>query len=242
MTDGADLDIVALFKQGFETVTRFPILILPPLAFWVLLVLVMIFVWGGTVGLGAVAGGAMGGSGGAAAGGALGFVVGGLLFMMAATFLSLLASGVVVLMANDALAGREPSIGGAIGGVVARAGDVILASFLVSVIVGIGIMVLVVPGLIAAFLLLFTLPAVLLDAQGAVNGLKRSFGLVKANVGAVLGFVVGAILAAVGAGFAGWIVGHLPIIGPLAVGVLHGALISYLTVVGVRLYQVLPRR
>jgi hypothetical protein len=240
MTNGSP-DIVAFFKSGFETVKRHPILLLPPLAVHVLLFVLIFFVWGGTMGVGALMGGVMGGGGGAVAGGALGFVAGALLFMVVSTILSLLASGVVVLMANDALAGREPSVGGAVGAVMGRAADVLLASFLVSVIVGIGFLLFFIPGVIAAFLLLFTLPAVLLDAQGAVNGLKRSYAVVKANVGAVLGFVVGAILAAIGAGIVGWIVGRVPLVGPLAMAVVNGALISYLTVVGVRLYQALPR-
>jgi hypothetical protein len=241
MTNGGSPDIVAHFKAGFETVKRYPILVLPPLAVHVLLFLVLFFVWGGTIGLGALMGGAMGGGGGAVAGGAAGLVAGFLLFMVVSTLLSLLASGVVVLMARDALAGREPAIGAAIGAVMGRATDVILASFLVTLIVGIGMILLVIPGVIAAFLLLFTLPAVLLDAQGAVDGLKRSVAVVKANVGPVLGFLIGAILVAVGGAIVGWIIGHVPVLGALAMAVVNGALISYLTVVGVRLYQALPR-
>jgi len=242
VTNGAGPDVVACFQAGFETMKRHPILVLPPLAVHVLLLLLLFFVWGGSIGAGAVMGGMMGGGPGALAGGALGFAAGGLLFLALSTLLSLLASGVVVLMARDALAGQTPGVGDAVGGVISRTVDVVLASFLVTLIVGVGLLLFLIPGVIAGFLLLFTLPAVLLDAHGAVDGLRRSFRVVTANVGPVLGFVVGAILVAVGAGVVGVIIVHVPLLGPLAMAVVNGALIAYLTVVGVRLYQALPRR
>ena len=81
----------------------------------------------------------------------------------------------------------------------------------------------------------------LLDGAGAVDGLKRSFAVVKANVGPVLGFLVGIIIVAVGAAIVGLIVRGVPLLGALAQAAINGALVSYVTVVGVRLYQALPR-
>ena len=86
------------------------------------------------------------------------------------------------------------------------------------------------------------MPAVLLDGAGAVDGLKKSFEVVKANVGPVLGFVVGVILVAVGAAIVGSIVRVVPLLGTLAAAAINGAVLSYVTVVGVRLYQALPSR
>jgi len=242
MTSDAGSDVVGHFRAGFEAVKRHPILVLPPLAVHVLLVALLFFVWGGTMGMGALMGGALGGGHGAMAGGVAGFVAGGLLFALATMLVSLVASGVVVVMARDALAGREPAVGDAVGAVVGRIADVAIASTLVTLLVGLGMLFLVIPGLVVGFLLIFTLPAVLLDGAGAVDGLKKSFEVVKANVGPVLGFVVGVILVAVGAAIVGSIVRVVPLLGTLAAAAINGAVLSYVTVVGVRLYQALPSR
>jgi len=50
---------------------------------------------------------------------------------------------------------------------------------------------------------------------------------------------VGSLLVLVGVAIASWIVGLVPFLGGLASFVLHGAAVSYLTVVGVRVYQML---
>jgi len=241
MTSEAGSDVVGHFQAGFDVVKRYPILMLPPLAVHVILFLVLFFVWGGTMGMGALMGGAMGGGHGAVAGGVAGFLAGGFLFAVATILLSLIASGVVVVMARDALADREPAVGDALGAVIGRIVDVVIASILVTVLVGLGMLLLVLPGLVIGFLLMFTLPAVLLDGAGAVDGLKRSFAVVKANVGPVLGFLVGIIIVAVGAAIVGLIVRGVPLLGALAQAAINGALVSYVTVVGVRLYQALPR-
>jgi hypothetical protein len=241
MTNGGGSDMAGHFRAGFEVVKRYPMLIVPVLAVHVAAFVLALLVWGGATGMGAVMGGVMGGGGGAAAGGIMGFLAGGMIFMLLVMLLSLVASGVVVVMARDALAGREPVMGDALGAVLERLIDVSLASFLVTVIVGIGLALLVIPGLLAGFFLIFTLPAVLLDRQSAVDGLKRSFNTVKANPGPVVGLVVGAILVAVGAAIVSGILRHVPVLGGLASAVVGAVLVSYVTVVGVRVYQALPR-
>ena len=98
-----------------------------------------------------------------------------------------------------------------------------------------------VPGLLAGFFLIFTLPAVLLDGQRATDGLKRRFHVVKGNPGPVVGFLVGAILVGAAAFIAAWIAHIVPFLGSLAAAVIFAAAVSYLIVVGVRLYQALSR-
>jgi hypothetical protein len=250
MSDHASPDLVGLFRSGAQALTRHPVLLVPPLAVHVLAFVLLLVVLGGTAGMGALMGGLMGGmmggQEGAVAGGVAGLLGGmllfGLLFGLAVGLLSLVASGVVVVMGRDALAGREPVLGDALGAVLGRLGAVVGASVLVTLVVGIGLLLLVLPGLVAMVFLMFALPAVLLDGQRAVEGLRRSVALVRANLGLALGFVVGAILAAVAAWIASAIVSVVPVLGHLAAAVVNGALISYLTVVGVGVYQALPNR
>jgi hypothetical protein len=145
----------------------------------------------------------------------------------------------VVLMARDALGAREPVLGDAFSSVLGRLAAVATASCLVTIIVGVCFLFLVIPGIVAGVLLMFTLPAVLLDGLGAIDGMRRSVAIVKAHVGPVIGLVVGALLVLVGIAIASWTVGLVPFLGALAAFALHGAAVSYLTVVGVYYYQLL---
>ena len=70
-------------------------------------------------------------------------------------------------------------------------GPYIVQSILVGLAIGIGILLCLVPGLIAAVLLAFTGYAVIDTRDGdAIGAIKRSFEIVKGNFGAVLGLTV----------------------------------------------------
>jgi hypothetical protein len=232
MANGGGSDIVAHFRTGLDVLKQYPVLALPPLAVQVLMAVLAVLFIGGAATAVAVAGGA----------GVLGAIFGGAVFMLITALLSLIASAVTVIMARDALAGREPSIGDAFGVVSGRLVDVVVASVVVMIIVGIGMLLLVVPGVVAGFFLLFTLPAVLLDGHGAIDALKRSFTLVKDNLLTVLLLVLGFIAVGIVVAILAKIVGLIPILGQLVVAVLGGVAVAYCTVVAVRAYQALPRR
>ncbi len=238
MAGGAD-DFVGHFRLAYQAVARFPVLIVPPLAVAVLGFMLLFFIGGGAAVIGALMGGAMGGSHGAAAGGFAGLVLGALMFAVVMGTLGLLSSGMVIVMARSALGGVEPVLGDALAAVARRLGAIAVAAFLVGLIVMIGFLFLVIPGIVAAVFLMFTLPAVLLDGLGAVDGMRRSAALVRAHPGPVVAFLVGCLLVFVGVGIAAWILSFVPFLGGLASFVLHGAAMSYLTVVGVHFYALL---
>lgn len=242
MTNGAGGDIAGYFRTGYEAIGRFPVLVAPPLLAGVLALVLGLVIFGGGAVMGALMGVAMGGGGGGmAAGSVVGLIIGGLVFVVVMGLLSQLSSCVVVVMARDALAGREPVLGDAVSAVMARLGPVLVASALVTVITMIGFLLLFIPGLIAIVLLMFTMPAVLLEGLGATDALRRSVAVVRANLGPVIGLVVGALLVLIGVGIASWILSLVPFLGGLASFVLHGVALSYLTVVAVGFYQALPR-
>src|SRR5574342_1366019 len=128
-------DVVGQFRVAYATVVRFPVLIVPPLLVGVLGFALLFFIGGGATMMGALMGGVMGGGAGAAAGGIAGLVLGALLFGVVMGALWLLSSGMVVVMARDALGGREPALGDALGAVVERLGAVVVACGLVTAIV-----------------------------------------------------------------------------------------------------------
>jgi hypothetical protein len=110
------------------------------------------------------------------------------------------------------------------------------------IIVWIGLMILVLPGIVAAFFLIFTLPAVLLDGRGPVDALKRSASLVRDNVGPVVGLIVGFVIGGIVVLIIAKILGLVPLLGQLAGAVLAALFVAYLTIVAVGVYQTLPRR
>ena len=236
LTDG---DVVGHFRLAYETVLRFPVLIAPPIIVGLLGFALLFFIGGGATVLGALMGGAMAGGHGAAAGGIAGLVLGVLVFGLVMSVLWLLSSSMVVLMAREALRAQEPVLGDAFGAVMKRLGAVAVASSLVAIIVGIGLLFLVIPGVVAGVFLMFTLPAVLLDGLGAIDGMRRSVAVVRAHAGPVVGLVVGVLIVLVCVWIASWTLGLVPFLGVLASFALHGAAVSYLTVIGVHYYGML---
>lgn len=232
MTNDAGGDVVAHFRAGLDVLRRYPMVAAPPLLVQVVvLVLVLVFVGGAATAV-AVGGGA----------GIMGAMAGGLVLMLVTGGLSLIASAATVVMARDALDAREPSLGEAVSAVMDRLVDVVVVSVVVMVVVGIGLVLLILPGVIAMFFLVFALPALLLENRGAVDALKRSVTLVKDNLGPVAVLAVGALLLSVAVGVVVQLFQFVPVLGQLAGALLFGALVAYLTIVAVRVFQTLPRR
>jgi hypothetical protein len=242
MTSVTNDDLVGHFRVAYDSLVRFPVLIAPPLAVGILgfaLLLVVFLVVGGATVMGALMGGLQVSGEVMAAIGIVGVILGMLGFGLVMALLWLLSSCMVVMMARDALDGREPAMGTTLAAVLERFGAVVWASSLVTVVVGLGFLFLVIPGVVAAVLLVFTMPAVLLDGLGATAAMKHSVAMVRRHPGAVIGFVVGSLLVLLAVAFGSWIIGLIPFLGFLASFVLHGAALSYLTVVAVRLYRTL---
>jgi hypothetical protein len=239
MTAAANADLVEHFRAGLDTLQRYPSLLVPPLAVGVIAFGLLLLIGGGGAAMGAVMGGLLGGGPGAAAGGIAGLLAGVAVFALLTWLVGLVACGTVVVMAGDALAGREPSLGGAAATVLGRLGGLVMVGAIFGAAVGIGLVLFVVPGIVAAVFLVFTTPALLLDGRRALGAVQRSIDVVRTHPGPVVGFVVGAVLVAAAVGVAGWVVSVVPFVGGLASVALHVGAVSYLTVVGVRLYQAL---
>jgi hypothetical protein len=231
MSDPA-ADTVAHFRTAFDVLMRYPVMVLPPLAAQAVVFALTIVFIGGAAAAVVVAGGA----------GFLGAILAGLLLWLVSGLLTLIASAVTIVMARDALDGREPSFGEAMSVVMGRIADVIGASVLFGLIVFVASLFFVLPGLIAAFFLMFMLPAVLIEGAGAVDSIGRSVRLVRQNLGPALGLVIGAIILAVALGIVYAVLGNVPLLGQLASAVLVGVFAAYIAVVAVRVFLLLPVR
>jgi uncharacterized membrane protein len=149
--------------------------------------------------------GIVSGGGGSPFGPDMEFSVAGFLANLVSTAVSVVLSAVFARAALDVVDGRPFDFMGAFGRL--NFVNVLIAALLVSVIVTIGFILLVIPGLIALFLTYFTtLFVVDDDAESPVKAIKDSVQLISSNVGnalvlallSVLVLIAGAIALLVG--------------------------------------------
>ena len=100
-----------------------------------------------------------------------------------ANLLSLVASmfvyGAVTVAVSDICLGNRPTVKRSYAAIGRVFGRYIGAYLLLLLIVMVGFVLLIVPGFIAAVLLMFALPAVVIERKGAIASLKRSMFLGK---------------------------------------------------------------
>jgi hypothetical protein len=97
------------------------------------------------------------------------------------------SSAAVVLLVSETYLGREADVGAALRTVFSRFGSIFGASLMQGIIVGLGLLLLIVPGII--FLAwTFAMPAVVvLENSGAGESFTRSRELTRGSVGRILG-------------------------------------------------------
>jgi hypothetical protein len=150
------------------------------------------------------------------------------------------AMGAVATLLSAWYVGARPTAGDALRSVGRRWWQVILAWTFVSVCTGIGLVLLVMPGLILLTMFSVAVPAITVEGLGPIAGMKRSWALVRRRlwptmgvlllvllVNALLGAALGALSSAVLVVSWGWIVSA-------AVGVISGvvtrAFVAFATV------------
>ncbi|HEX4445532.1 MAG TPA: hypothetical protein VH044_02300 [Polyangiaceae bacterium] len=93
-----------------------------------------------------------------------------------------LATGALTVIVADLIAGESSGPAKGYARLLARSGKLFTAGTLAFLAVAAGLVCLVVPGLILAFLFSFVVPVVLIENVGGMAALKRSVKLVNANV------------------------------------------------------------
>lgn len=148
---------------------------------------------------------------------AVAMIVGFLLFMLVAGISMGICSGPMILgynrMALRAARGEHVEIGDVFKGFDAFGPSFIL-SILIGIIVSIGIALCVIPGIVAGFMLCWAFWFMADGDLDPMSCLRRSSDFVKANVGAVLVFViVASVVSSIGGAVGG--IGSL-VTGPIA--------------------------
>lgn len=226
------MDIVAILKECIEISKKNVLIFMPTIIVGIISFLLTIVFLGGSAATIAIQGGNVSMSTmGAMAGGAT------LVFTITA-LLGLIACAMTIGMAQEALSRGTTSLNTGLDMARQTLIPVILASVLLCIIIGIGFMLLVVPGLIAVFFLLFTLPAVVLDRFGAVDAIKKSIDIVKANMSDVVVLFVALLVIWIIFAILHYILNFIPLLGQLVGALLGGVLSGYISVIIVKVYRI----
>src|SRR5580704_9876097 len=95
-------------------------------------------------------------------------------FTLVSVVLSLIVSGAYPSMVKAALEGGEPPVAESLGKALHRFWTLLAAGVLVALIVGLGFIALVVPGVIFLTWYAYTVPAIMLEDKGALEGMAAS--------------------------------------------------------------------
>jgi len=234
------MDIVGIFKESIDVAKKNYVIFLPPVAVAVVMALLtLILVGTGVISMGLVGAGMQ--SPGAIMP-LVGTILGGFFIIgVIGMILGLIAHGMTVAMAREALDTGSTSINSGLSIAAGRLGELVVASILVGIIVFVGFMLLVIPGLIAAFFLMFTFVSVIVDNAGPVGAMKKSYETVRANMNDSIVFFFAMIAVGVIFIVANAVLIVIPVLGQLMGMALMGVFGGYISVVIVKVYRELTR-
>jgi len=124
--------------------------------------------------------------------------------------LVLVANGAIVSIAYSELSGRSATYVDGIKDAIARLPSLLIASVIIAIGVALGLILLIIPGLIFALLVMFTIQEIMIAGKNATNAISGSIKLVKTNFGdvlvyAIILFIVVVVVSA--------ILGTVPVVG-----------------------------
>lgn len=120
----------------------------------------------------------------------------------------MLLTGALTRGAAGSVIGRSIDVGDSYRAALSRLGGLIVLSFLIAIIVGIGFVLLFVPGVILLVFLSMAVPAFIVERRSVSESMSRSWNLVSGSWWHVLGaIVVAAIISGVVSGILGAIGG-----------------------------------
>lgn len=169
-----------------------------------------------------------------AAGGLMGIA---LIIVIISMALGTISHGIVIAMAKEAVDTGNASISSSFNSAIGKIRQLILSAIIVSIIVMIGTLLFCLPGLIAAFLLMFTFIGIIVSNLGALDAIKNSFELVKTNFKDSLVLFLLIIVTGFVFIITSTILSIIPILGQLIGVVIMGLFWGYISIVMVRAYN-----
>jgi hypothetical protein len=224
------MEVTGLFSQGFDILKKNVVIAVPFVVVGIITSLIALVIMGSMV----ASMGLMSMEGFTFNPAALGAMIGaGLLLMLVNWLLNTVAAGTTYVMAAEAIGGK-PDLGSGFQKTLGNIVNLLITSVMFGVIVFTGMILLVIPGLIAAYLLMFSLVIVMLEDKGPIAALQGSFNVVKSNIAETIIFAVIAIVIVIVIGI---IAG---ILGPLS-PIINGVGMAYISIVFVLVYKELTK-
>jgi len=223
------LDVVEMYRRAFGIFRANYIIALPFIAVNVSVALLFGLLAGGVMMAGesaAISGAPLGLSMGAVLGAAVGIT-------LLSWVLNILAQGMAVGMSSAALRGGA-SLDNGLEVLGRKLGPLIVAGLLVSLTVGAGLVLLILPGLIAGFLLMFTAIALVLEDLDALEAMRRSYRVVRSNLGDAFVYALLMVVLWLVGGMLGALLAKVPVVGySLLSPALDGVVSAVITIAGV---------
>ncbi len=97
-----------------------------------------------------------------------------LLFLILSLAIYALLGGMYPLIVKNVLENKEIELSAAFGSAVRKFPSLIVAGILVGLLVGFGIMLFIIPGVVFAIWYFYTIPAIMLEDRGALDGMRAS--------------------------------------------------------------------
>lgn len=155
--------------------------------------------------------------------------------------LSIFAHGVTLAMALEAMQKGKTSIKTALNVSGAFFFHFMITALVMAVIVSVGLALIVLPGLVAIYLLMFTFPAIVVHGLGPLQALAASFKLVRSNFKPTFQFFILLMAISFMMTIINLILTQIPVLGQLAGVVISGFMGGFFSVMVLRAYLVLKR-
>jgi uncharacterized protein involved in cysteine biosynthesis len=112
------------------------------------------------------------------------------------------------------------------GEAMTKLGPYVGWTILAGLIISVGVLLCVLPGLIAAFFLLFV-PFLAIEMTRGVNPLVGSFNAVKEKAGSLILLFLVFVAIVIGLGIVSFVLGFIPLLGPIVTAILQFVLFGF---------------
>lgn len=156
--------------------------------------------------------------------------------------LTLYAHGVTLAMARDALDEGSVSLMNAAFTARARLVPFLVASAVISLVVGMGSVLLLLPGMAAAYFLMFALPSIAVEGRGPLGALLRSIALVRASMKESMAVFVAVVVGALVLSMVNTFLKLIPLAGQVASWALTGCFMGVAALFVLKSFRVVSER
>ncbi len=156
--------------------------------------------------------------------------------------LGTISQGIIISMAEEAVDTGKSSIIRGLSAALAKTGQLLIAALLLSVMVTLGIMLFYLPGLIVAFLLMFTFFGIIVGNLSAIESMKNSFLIVKNNLNNTLILFVSIVVTGILFLMVASVFTFIPVLGQIIGAALMGLFWGYISIVMVMVYKELANQ